>query len=141
MRMAPGPISLDLGCAGFVRSLEEHVGEVVQWEWMVDELHQILRIQVMVYGAKEGCQPDALERLIVWEIFYLRVEDIQDVDLRHGCLESSVQSFVTKSEHERKNILPRKWDGEAEGVVARVGWIAIGIRGLCDKAENTHSAY
>ena len=72
--------------------------------------------------------------MAAWEIFYLRVEDIQDVDLCHGCLESSVQSFVTKSEHERKDSLPRKWDGEAEGVVAWVGWIATGIRGLCDFA-------
>ena len=64
-----------------------------------------------------------------------------DVDLVHGCFEAGVQAFVAKSEHKGKDRWPRERDGVAEGIVALIGWIAVGIRGLGDQTEKTRDPY
>ena len=61
--------------------------------------------------------------------------------IRQGSLQTSVQAFVAKSEHEGKDRWPRERDGVAEGIVALIGWIAVGIRGLGDQTEETRDPY
>ena len=49
--------------------------------------------------------------------------------------------LLSESEHKGKDRWPRERDGVAEGIVALIGWIAVGIRGLGDQTEETRDPY